>query len=96
MSSWQSLVGIPAYRAGVSGTVTLPIGATLVRVWCRSAAGGTVTLFGGAAIPIIANAPPFDLDLKHALFVAGPGAAGQLVFTGTDSHFCHYVASHAT
>lgn len=95
-SSWQGLIGGPVYKAGANGTVTLPVGATLVRVWCRSTAGGTLTIFGGDSIPIVANAAPFDLDLKHALFVAGTGTAGQLVFTTTDSYFVHYVTAHAT
>lgn len=93
-SAWHTLLGTPGYFAGASGTVTLPPSATLVRVWCRSTAGGTLTIFGGQSIPIIANAAPFDLDLKHALFTAtSAGTLAQLVFTGTDSYFVHYVTN---
>lgn len=90
-NTWSGLAGQEAtYAAGASGTVTLPSGAVLIKVLCRSSAGGTLTIFGGASIPIIANAASFDLDLKHANFVA-QGTANTLVFTGTDSYFVHYV-----
>lgn len=91
-SPWHSLLGTPGYSAGASGTVTIPPNGVLVKVWCRSTAGGTLTIFGGASIPIVAGSAPFDLDLKHCLFAAsGSGASAQLVFTGTDSYFVHYV-----
>lgn len=91
-SAWNELIGVAGYFAGASGTVTLPATAALVRVWCRSTAGGTLAIFGGQSIPIVANAAPFELDLKHLLFAAsGAGSAAQLVFTGTDSYFVHYV-----
>ena len=91
-SPWHTLIGQPGYFAGASGTVTIPASAVLVSLWCRSAAGGTLTIFGGNSIPIVANAPAFDLDLKHALFGAhGTGANAQLVFTGTDSYYVHFV-----
>jgi hypothetical protein len=44
-----------------------------------------------ATVPIIANAAPFDWDLKHTNIVAnGTGASAQIVFTGTDSYFVHW------
>ena len=40
----------------------------------------------------MANAPPFEVDLKHALFAAsGADVNAQLVFAGTDSFFVHHV-----
>lgn len=93
MSNWHGLIGVPRYAGGASGSVVLPAGAALIRVWCRSASGGTLTIFGGDAIPIVGSVP-FDVDFKHALFVAS-AAAPSLVFTGTDSYFVHYVASLA-
>ena len=97
-NTWNGLIGwLPGYFAGSSGTVTLPPNAALVRVWCRSASGGTLTIFGGQSIPLVAGAPPFDLDLKHVLFAAhGAGASAQLVFTGTDSYFVHYAKAGLT
>jgi hypothetical protein len=90
-TTWQGLVGTPGYTAGASGTVTVPAGASLIRVWCRSTAGGTVNIFGVATVPLIANAAPFEWDLKHTNIVAnGTGAAAQIVFTGTDSYFVHW------
>lgn len=94
-SSWQSLIGFPVYKAGSAGTVTLPVGAVLIRVWCHSTAGGTCTIFGGDSIPIVANVSPFEVDFKHALFIA-TAAAPTVVFTTTDSYFVHYVVPHAS
>ena len=92
MSAWHGLRGQPGYTGITSGTVTLPTSAVLIRVWCRSATGGTLTIFGGQSIPIIANAAPFEVDFKHALFAAsGSGASAQLIFTNTDSAFAHWV-----
>lgn len=63
-----------------------------MRVWCRSTAGDTLTIFGGQAIPFVANAAPCEVDFKHALFAAsGAGVNAQLVFTGTDSFSVHNV-----
>lgn len=89
-NTWTGLIGSPQYHAGTSGTVTLPVGATLVAIWCRSTAGGTVSIFGGDSIPVVANAAPFEADFKHALFCV-TAAAPTIVFTGTDSYFVHYV-----
>lgn len=92
-SPWHGLMGqAPAYAAGASGTVTVPSGGILIKVWCHSTAGGTLTIFGGASIPIIGGAAPFELDNKHANFAAsGSGSNAQIVFTGTDSYFVHWV-----
>jgi hypothetical protein len=96
-SSWTGLIGTPGYFAGAAGTVTVPPGAAVLKVWCRSAAGGSLTMFGGQSIPIVANAAPFDLDMKDLLLVAvGAGASAQLVFTGTDSFFVRFVKSGNT
>lgn len=92
-SPWQGLLGqLAAYAAGSAGTVTLPSGSVLIKVWCHSTSGGTLTIFGGQSIPIIGGVAPFDLDLKHANFEAqGASSSAQLVFTSTDSYFVHWV-----
>ena len=62
--------------------------APLVRVWCRSTAGGTLTIFGGNSIPTVANAGPFEVDFKHALFGAhGTGATAAVRHDGVSDAF---------
>jgi hypothetical protein len=98
-SAWTGLPGLPGYFSGASGTVTLPPNAILIAVTAHASAGGaSLVIFGGQSIPIINGAPAFVLDLKHANFQAfGSGAAAQLVFTGTDSYFVHYMKTgHAS
>ena len=91
MSMWTGLIGAPVYAAGTSGTVTLPVGASIISIRAHSTAGGTVTIFGGDAIPIVAT---FDLDLQfnHRLWVLKSGAQ-TVVFTTTTSYFIEYVKS---
>jgi hypothetical protein len=98
-SNWTGLPGVPGYFAGASGTVTLPANAILIAVTAHASAGGaTCAIFGGQAIPIVNGAPAFAVDFKHANFQAyGAGANAQIVFTGTDSFFVHYMKTgHAS
>jgi hypothetical protein len=88
-SAWHGLIGTPGYLAGASGTVTLPANATLIAVVAHATAAGSFTLLGGPSVPVPAGTQ-IALDFKHALFVA-QGASAQIVFTGTDSYFVHYV-----
>lgn len=90
---WQHLCGTAAYKAGTSGTVTLPSGAILIAIVAHASTGGaTVSIFGGDNIPIVNGAPPFVLDFKHTLFQAsGSSTAAQIVMTSTDSYMIHYV-----
>lgn len=76
-----------AYLAGTSGTVTVPIGGR-VTGWAAFAtgAGATVTVAGGAAIPIptggsVEGNPPDDSALLAPTFV----------FTSTSGYFVEYV-----
>ena len=60
----------------------------------HSTAAGTVTIFGGASIPIIAAAAPTHIAFRHTLVQAGnnvptPGSQ-DVVFTGTDSYFVEF------
>lgn len=96
MSSWE-LNGTPGYLAGSSGTATVPPGASVLQVIATATAGGaTLSIFGGASIPVPAGAP-LILDFHHRLFQAiGTGASAQIATSGTASYFIHYVKSGNT
>ncbi len=85
-----------AYAAGASGTVTLPVGAELLEVTAQSAAaGGTVTIFGGTAIPVVGAAAAgqsvgLRLGFAHKQAVATTGAL-TIVFASTVSYFVQYL-----
>jgi hypothetical protein len=82
------------YAAGASGTVTLATGATLKQIVAHSTAGGTITIFGGASIPIIAGTA-IALRFIHDNAVAGETstASAAIVFTGTDSYYVETIGS---
>ena len=81
----QRIENIPTrtstYFAGVSGTVTVPGTAEIVTIACHCTTAGSVTIGGGATIPIPANTS-FSDSMPEA-----PFAGGNLVFTGTDSYY---------
>lgn len=94
---WHELIGRPKYAAGTAGTVTVPAGSLLVSIVVHaSAASATVSIFGGANIPVINGAPPTELRFNHTLFQSqnDTNASGSqdIVFTNTDSYFVHYVS----
>lgn len=72
------------YLAGASGTVQVPDGGRVVGIAAYSAAGGSLVIDGGNAIPIPAGAA-YEIAPKANL------VAAELIFTGTDSYFCEYV-----
>lgn len=79
------------YYAGASGTVNLDDGATLKQIVAHSTAGGTITIFGGASIPVIAGTS-IALRFIHDNAVAKQtaqtaGGSHAVVFTGTDSYY---------
>jgi hypothetical protein len=76
------------YYAGASGTVTLPPGATIKQIVAHSTAGGTITIFGGASIPVIAGTM-ISLRFVHNNCVSKETAnnSADIVFTGTDSYY---------
>jgi hypothetical protein len=85
------------YAAGTSGTVTLPEGATVKQIIVHASGAATMTIFGGASIPIIAGVA-IAFRFAHDLCVAGqvPGAALTIVFTGTDSFFIETIGPGST
>ena len=91
---WRELIGSRVYKAGTNGTVSLPAGAFITRIWAHSTAGGTVTIFGGDAAPVIAN-NNWEYQAFHDQLVARTGAL-DVVFTNTDSYFIEYFKSGNT
>lgn len=91
------MYGTWRYAAGASGTITLPKGATLKQIIVHSTAGGTVAIFGGTAIPVIAGTG-FAIRFGHDVAVAAetPGADVTIVFTGTDSYFVETIGPGIT
>jgi hypothetical protein len=88
-STWHGLVGIAGYAAGASGSVTLPVGVVVLQILAHATTAGTITIFGGPSIPVIAGTQ-FSLDCKDTL-LQSTGTGGVIVFTGTDSYFVRYV-----
>lgn len=88
--------GVFGYAAGASGTVTPPKGAIIKQIVAHSAAGGTVVIFGGASIPIIATAAPTRLAYRHALLQARndttTSGSQDIVFATTDSYYVDWYA----
>lgn len=78
------------YAAGASGTVTLPEGAVVVQIYARSTAGGSVAIFGGTAIPIVATTDFYRHPAGHALMISKDGA-DAIVFTTTTSYYVEYL-----
>lgn len=92
MAGWGDLVGVPKYGspAGGNGTVTVDPGGILHMLIVHSTAGGTVTIFGGATIPVVAGANPTVIQFLHLDYVA-TAAANTIVGTGTDMLFVHWI-----
>lgn len=84
-----------AYQAGISGTVTIPRGATVKAIYAHSTAGGTITIFGGPSITVVA-ATGLALRFVHDNLVASAtqgNTSNTIVFTGTDSYYVEYLGS---
>ena len=72
--------GASSYFASSSGTAVVPSGARIVSLSAHSVTGGTISIFGGASIPVPANNGFSD---GYSGFI-GPG---NIIFTGTDSYY---------
>jgi hypothetical protein len=79
-----ALAGTWDYRAGASGTVNVPAGGRVLGIAAHSAGGGSMTINGGASIPIPAN-------VGIAFTPQGNLVAPTLVFTSTDSYAVEFV-----
>jgi hypothetical protein len=73
-----------SYAAGVSGNVSVPSGSRMRRISAiAGTSGGTVTILGGAAITLPANAS-FDEDPGN---ITGTGTSTDVQFSGTVSYY---------
>lgn len=79
-----AIVGRIGYHTGTSGTVTLAAGEKMIGMVCvASAPGGTVTINGGDAIPLVANIPfSQGTESRTEEWVGVP-----IVFSGTAMYF---------
>lgn len=73
------------YYAGASGTVVASSGQRILSFSCHSTTGGSMTINGGASIPIPAG-------VGFAINLLGNLVAPTVVFTGTDSYFVQVVS----
>lgn len=89
---WNDLVGTWAYASGSSGTVTVPVGARIVQVMSHSTAGGTITMFGGSSIPVVAGVG-FSMYFMHSLNTSQKSPNNTIVFTSTDIYYVEYVTA---
>jgi hypothetical protein len=85
---WHNLNGTLAQAAGTSGTVTLRAGSIVLLVIAHASAGSaTVSILGGAAIPIVNGAAPIVIQNWHTLLKVDASNTGTIVFTNTDSYY---------
>lgn len=78
--------GVYQYTAGVSGTASVPSGASrILSIAARASSGGSITIDGGDPIPIPAGANFAD-DFRGRL--RGPAT---LIFDGTDAYFVDWL-----
>lgn len=73
------------YVHGVSGTVSVPVGAMVVQITARSVTGGTMNIDGSGA----ASVSPSFTEQPPAGTMIGPF---NIVFTNTDAYFVSWVS----
>ena len=76
--------GTWSYRAGVSGSVTVPAGGRVIGIAAHAATAGSFSINGGDSIPVPANVGA-DLAPRAALI------APTVVFSGTDAYVLEFV-----
>lgn len=85
------------YAAGASGTVTLEVGDRIVEITAQSSlTTGTITIFGGTAVPVVGAAAPDTKLAKLGPYVdesrfEATAAAKTIVFTDTVSYFVAFM-----
>lgn len=84
---WHNLVGRIVQYGGTSGTIQLGAGECVLLVVVSATAGGaTLSVLGGASVPVVANAPPMTIQNFHTLLQAN-SVASTIVCTGTASYY---------
>lgn len=73
------------YVSGVSGTVSVPVGAMVVQITARSTVNGTMNIDGGGAASV---APSFTEQPPTGTMI-GPF---DIVFANTDAYFVSWVS----
>lgn len=87
----MQIFGNWAYAAGTSGTVTLPQGAVVLQIAAHSTGGGSVVIFGGDSIPIVATFDFTRHPVEPSLMVSKSGSGkNTIVFTTTTSYYVEY------
>lgn len=81
-------LGTYGYKAGSSGTPSIPATAKVVRIWARDdgSGNGTVTINGGDSLPLEANA---EVNILPGGALTGSGAT--IVFANTASYLVEYL-----
>lgn len=77
--------GTWAYYSGTSGTIVVGVGQRVLSISCHSTLGGSLTINGGATIPVPAN-------VGFAINPLGNLVAPIIVYSGTDSYFIEVVS----
>ena len=80
------------YEAGASGTVTVPAGAVVLSIRAESqSANGSITIFGGDAMPLDGATPGSGHSIAALQFPSGQcvaeGSTKTIVFANTVSYF---------
>ena len=86
---WTDLRGAWTYGTGTNGALTLPAGARVLSIQAQAAGAASVSIFGGAAIPL--GTSGLSLRFNHTLVQAQSVKSRDIVFTGTTGYFVEYV-----
>jgi hypothetical protein len=90
MSMWYSLRGPLVRQSGVSGSVTIPAGAKVLRIHAFAVSASTIAIFTDAdAITLPANSGWFVYQANH-LGLQAPTGNNTIVFSSTASYFVEY------
>lgn len=79
------LTGAWDYLGGANGNINIPAGRRVIGIAAHSSAGGSLSINGGAAVPI----PP---NVGLAIQPVGNLVAPSISFIGTDSFFVEHIA----
>lgn len=84
---WNELPGPVKRYAGVSGTLTLPVGAKVTQIHAAGGSGGgTVQIFNDAAAITLVAGAWWGVQFQHLETVV-PTGSPTIVFTGTASYW---------